>query len=84
MRALCERCKKTGGDAGHVAMRPCSSASYPGHAAFQCGECGERWLRHPGILSRFSWTRYDLQFGGEPRLAVMSVARDRSSTKGFW
>ena len=84
MRTLCEKCSKDmGGEAGHTALRSCPDASYPGHAAFQCRDCGERWLRHAGMRSRFSWTRYDLQFSGGPGLALATVARVPPPDRAF-
>jgi hypothetical protein len=81
----CEKCKQDpAGERGHAGMRAAPGASYPGHAAFQCGECGERWLRHGGIANRLSWTRHDLQFGGGPRPELALVVPSRATGRTFW
>ncbi len=63
MKTLCERCTQgANGEAGHDDLEFYVSGPYPGHHIYNCTRCGDRWIRHCGLVERFGWTRYALQF----------------------
>jgi hypothetical protein len=70
---LCEKCQTSPeGEHGHASLAFYVGGPYPGHHIFNCKQCGERWIRHAGMDTRYGWTRYALQFAGsirKPRLA---------------
>jgi hypothetical protein len=63
MNAPCERCTAgPTGETGHEALAFYVVGPYPGHNIFNCTICGERWIRHCGLVERYGWTRYSTQF----------------------
>jgi hypothetical protein len=51
------------GEAGHDALRYVMLAPETDRTYYRCSECGERWTRSAGMMSRFVWSRYKAQDG---------------------
>lgn len=68
MAELCGACQgEVAGPTGHATLARYMDDSLMGHTIYECGQCGERWIRRLGFSGDYAWVRYSRQFAGRVR-----------------